>query len=147
MQNSAGATWTAELMFFGCTPFDLRVTDTTGQTVLLRYWNTHFVVGLVLHSMPVALFAVVAVNVCLYSLVAEAKHDVLQGGHSFSRLYWPCTDWHAVCPHTQQNYAGSVTAIYSSHRKKKPYVTTCPKQFLGTRAWKWCTTAVIKAAW
>ena len=36
MQNTAGATWTAELMFFGCAPFDFRLTDALGQTVLLR---------------------------------------------------------------------------------------------------------------
>ena len=36
MQNTAGATWTAELMFFGCAPFDVRLTDALGQTVLLR---------------------------------------------------------------------------------------------------------------
>lgn len=36
MQNTAGAAWTAELMFFGCAPFDLRLTDALGQTVLLR---------------------------------------------------------------------------------------------------------------
>lgn len=36
MQNAAGATWTAELMFFGCPPFDLRLTDILGQTMVLR---------------------------------------------------------------------------------------------------------------
>lgn len=36
MQNAAGASWTAELMFFGCPPFDLRLTDILGQIVVLR---------------------------------------------------------------------------------------------------------------
>lgn len=36
MQNPWGAAWTAVLMYFGSTPFDVRVTDTSGQTVVIR---------------------------------------------------------------------------------------------------------------
>ena len=66
MQNSAGATWTAELMFFGCTPFDLRLTDATGQTVVLRYWKAHLGMLVWLCSMLLVVFAVVAVSVLLW---------------------------------------------------------------------------------
>lgn len=41
MQNLSGATWTAVMAFFGNTPFDLRLTDMLGQTLILRYTPIH----------------------------------------------------------------------------------------------------------